>query len=127
MNRIPSQAQIRCANKIHNTLGIDLPSEFTSRAYWEYIQKYMDESKSKREAEYTVNGKSGVAEIVLSFNRIPAHCGECRLYIENAWFDEDGMFGDGITHSCPFGCQTFGCLVERPPDCPITPKMRGDT
>lgn len=122
MNRTPSAAQLRCAYRIKETLGIPLPDSYTRQAYWEFIKEHMEDSKSVDTKGYTINGKSGVAEIVISFDRIPAHCGECRLYIENEYFDEDACFGDGITRSCPFGCQQFGCLVQRPPDCPITPK-----
>lgn len=57
--------------------------------------------------------------ITLKFNKVPKHCGECPLYINNAYEEDKSWFGDGITHSCPFGGDTFGCLVERPKNCPI--------
>lgn len=83
-----------------------------------------NKKSSQNQCDYTLNDKDGVAEIVLSFNKLPAHCGECPLYIDNAEFDEDAGFGSGIVHSCPFGCETYGCLVKRPPDCPIVRKEK---
>ena len=69
---------------------------------------------------YNINSKSpSKGTITLSFDAIPKHCGECSLYIENMSVDDEPMWGDGIQHFCPFGAKTFGCLVERPDDCPI--------
>lgn len=55
--------------------------------------------------------------IVLCFHKIPEHCGECKIYKDNYYTDEDWGFD---MHYCPF-CKDsmFGCLVKRPQGCPI--------
>ena len=69
---------------------------------------------------YRINPKvHGKATITLSFDVIPKHCGECPLYINNVFVDDEPSWGDGISHFCPFGADYHGCLVERPKDCPI--------
>lgn len=68
---------------------------------------------------YKVNRKKCNGYIILSFDKIPKHCGECQLYQENSFYDEDSGWGSGIRHSCPFGGDVWGCLIERPQNCPI--------
>ena len=68
---------------------------------------------------YKLNKKKCEGYILLSFNKIPKHCGECQLYQENVYYDDDADWGSGERHYCPFGCSISGCLVERPKDCPI--------
>lgn len=121
---IPSKAQEECAQRISAALGIPLPEIRTRQSYWEYINKHLENSKQSKSgkqsyASYEINGAFTGYKIELSFNRMPKHCGECQLYIDSATFDEDAMFGDGIMRSCPFGADRFGCLVERPHNCPI--------
>lgn len=123
MNR-PSKSQEECAKRISAALSIPLPKIKTKQSYWEYINKYLEDAKqvSNHEpayASYEVNGAFTGYKIELVFDRMPRHCGECQLYIDSATFDEDAMFGDGIVRSCPFGADSFGCLVERPHNCPI--------
>lgn len=59
------------------------------------------------------------AQITLGFSVIPAHCGECPLYLNNIFVDDEPSWGSGISHFCPFGADYHGCLVVRPKDCPI--------
>lgn len=74
---------------------------------------------------YKVNSeKKTKGCITLNFDVIPSNCGECPLYMNNAVYDEDACWGDGVSHWCPFGADHYGCLVERPKDCPI--KVKGD-
>ena len=120
----PTKAQVECARRISTSLSIPLPEVNTKRSYWEYINAYLEDSKQVRNqrspyASYEVNGAFTGYKIELVFDRMPKHCGECQLYIDSATFDEDAMFGDGIMRSCPFGADRFGCLVERPHNCPI--------
>lgn len=71
------------------------------------------------------NRKNCKGYILLCFDGIPKHCGECPLYKETYYEDDEPMWGDGIIHYCPFGGDTFGCLVERPANCPIvTPENK---
>lgn len=74
---------------------------------------------------YSINSdKPSKGTITLNFKVIPNHCGECPLYMSNVYVDDEPMWGSGISHSCPFGSSHYGCLVERPKDCPI--KTRED-
>lgn len=57
--------------------------------------------------------------ITLGFTVIPKNCGECPLYMSNISVDDEPSWGSGISHYCPFGADYYGCLVERPADCPI--------
>lgn len=69
---------------------------------------------------YKVNSeKKTKGSITLNFDVIPNNCGECLLYLENMFVDDEPMWGDGVSHSCPFGAAMYGCLVERPKNCPI--------
>lgn len=73
---------------------------------------------------YRINSeKKTKGSITLNFDVIPNNCGECPLYMDNVYVDDEPMWGDGVSHSCPFGSSYYGCLVERPKDCPI--KIRG--
>lgn len=125
----PTKAQVECAQRISAALKIPLPEIKTKQSYWEYINKHLEDSKQSggskpSHVSYEVNGAFTGYKIELVFDRMPKHCGECQLYIDSATFDEDAMFGDGIVRSCPFGVDSFGCLVERPHNCPIV--KRGD-
>lgn len=75
--------------------------------------------RRERHIDVEVNNDSPV-RVSIGLSRMPKHCGECPLYLNNEHFDEDGFFGDCISRSCPFGASLFGCLVERPKDCPLT-------
>lgn len=69
---------------------------------------------------YSVNPKKkGKGTITISFDTIPKHCGECALYINNLFVEDEPSWGSGILHYCPFGADYHGCLVERPEGCPI--------
>lgn len=69
---------------------------------------------------FSLNSNSQSAgSIVLNFPIIPQHCGECPLYMNNIFVDDEPTWGSGISHSCPFGADYHGCLVERPSGCPI--------
>ena len=70
---------------------------------------------------YSINApKKKAGRITIDFSVIPKNCGECPLYMNNSFeYDEEFAFGDGIGNECPFGGNTFGCLVERPENCPI--------
>lgn len=69
--------------------------------------------------KYDFNKGSCKAYILLSFDSIPKNCGECPLYIENEIYDYDAGWGSGYKHECPFKCDNWGCLVDKPSDCPI--------
>lgn len=115
---LPTKAQEEYAKKIAAALKIPLPSVKTKQSYWEFINANSEAAK-KAPATYEVNGSRGRGEIVLSFDRIPNHCGDCSLYTNSAMYDENAFFGDGLTQCCPFGASTFRCLIVRPSDCPI--------
>ena len=69
---------------------------------------------------YEINPKTAKSAIVtLGFDVVPNHCGECPLYVNNVFVDDEPSWGSGISHYCPFGADYHGCLVERPKDCPI--------
>lgn len=63
--------------------------------------------------------KHSLASITIGVSRMPKHCGECPFYEASAVFDEDAFFGDCIVRSCPFGGDSWGCLVQRPDNCPL--------
>lgn len=68
--------------------------------------------------KYKVNSRAkSEGRITLSFTKVPAHCGECQLYVDTYYYDE---FSGRDRHYCPFGGDMYGCLVERPANCPIT-------
>ena len=58
-------------------------------------------------------------KIILEFEALPKNCSECPLYESNFYEEDETWFGDGITHYCPYGGSTWGCVVERPENCPI--------
>lgn len=67
-----------------------------------------------------INDKRNCAGyILLSFDKLPKNCGECQLYKDNSYYDEDAFWGSGVIHYCPYCDDMFGCLVERPKGCPI--------
>lgn len=72
-----------------------------------------------REIKTKVNDTASPVSVSIGLSRMPENCGECPFYIDTAYYDEDGGWGDGISHYCPFGCGLWGCLVERPADCPL--------
>ena len=90
-------------------------------AYADYMPgKYYISPHEELILGYGVNAASPYAgEIRLTFSRIPAHCGECPLYIGNTYIDDEPTWGSGIHHYCPFGADLYGCLVSRPDNCPI--------
>lgn len=59
------------------------------------------------------------ASIVIKFDKVPNSCNECLFYKNTFYVDEEPFFGDGIHHYCPFGASAWGCLIERPENCPI--------
>ena len=107
-----------CINKLSASYG---------RGY-NYRQEWIDVFKTElKEREYERNRirvtiqpeHRSAASITLGVSRMPQHCGECPFYEGTAYYDEDTFFGDGIVRYCPFGGDTFGCLVQRPANCPL--------
>lgn len=112
-NNKPTVKQISYATKISERTGIQLPEEQTMQSYWDYI------AENKDAPDILINSDVGAAHVTLSIRKVPKHCGECPFYLENEYIDDEPMWGDGISHWCPFGAEYFGCLVERPHDCPL--------
>lgn len=76
---------------------------------------------------YSLNNKKCKGYILISFDEIPKNCSECQLYLESGEYNEEACFGDNIIHSCPFGGSAWGCLLNRPKDCPIiTPENKSE-
>ena len=112
----PTQKQIKYANDIFVRTGIPLPEKFTFTAYKDYIASNKDKPDAP---SISINQGTGEAKITLFVKKMPSHCGECPFYQWNEYIDDEPLWGDGVSHSCPFGCDYFGCLVERPKDCPL--------
>lgn len=113
---IPTQKQIKYAKDISERTGIPLPEQATFASYREYISLNKDAPSAP---DISINRESGEAKVTLYVRKMPAHCGECPFYQWNEYVDDEPMWGDGVSHWCPFGCDHFGCLVERPKDCPL--------
>jgi hypothetical protein len=82
-------------------------------------KKALKEAEAKKVKISLTNEKYNAGTITIRFNKIPSNCEDCPLYQWNEYYDEDAFFGDGISHSCPFGTSVFGCAVKRPKNCPI--------
>ncbi len=78
-----------------------------------------EREKDKNRIRFELNPENPKVVLNIGLTRIPKNCTECPFYINNTEYDEDSSFGDGYTHSCPFGCGIWGCAIERPTDCPI--------
>lgn len=63
-----------------------------------------------------VGKKKNRPHITLSLSAMPKDCSECPLYKMTEYQDEDFIW---IHHYCPFGGNNWGCLMERPENCPI--------
>lgn len=109
-NNTPTKKQVKYANDIYERTGIPLPSQETFSAYREYIASNKDAPDA---TQVSINHCTGEAKVTLYVKKMPDNCGECPFY---QWNEHRG---DGVSHSCPFGCSHFGCLVERPEDCPL--------
>ena len=112
----PTQKQVKYANDISKRTGIPLPEQATFEAYREYISLNKDAPDAP---QVSINERMGEAKVTLYVKKMPTHCGECPFYQWNEYVDDEPSWGDGISYSCPFGCSHFGCLVERPKDCPL--------
>ena len=112
----PTQKQVKYANDISKRTGIPLPEQATFEAYREYISLNKDAPDIPH---VSINERMGEAKVTLYVKKMPAHCGECPFYQWNEYVDDEPLWSDGISYSCPFGCSHFGCLVERPKDCPL--------
>ena len=115
-NGLPTRKQVKYAQDISRRTGISLPNETTFSAYREYISKNKDAPNAPR---VYVNQNCGAAKITLYVTKMPSNCGECPFWQWNECVDDEPSWGDGVSHSCPFGCSHFGCLVERPAECPL--------
>ena len=111
-----TQKQIEFATAISKRTGIPLPDEEDIKLYSMYISNFKD-APSAPKVMFNEGQGEGVIKIIL--REIPKHCGECPFYEDTYYEDEEAFFGDGIRHYCPFGGDYFGCLVERPENCPI--------
>ena len=98
--RQATQKQIEFAKAISKRTGIPLPDREDIELYSMYISNFKDTPSAPRIMFGEGHGE-GCIKIIL--REIPKHCGECPLYDDY----------------CPFGCSLWGCLVERPADCPI--------
>lgn len=115
-NNAPTPKQIKYANDIYKRTGIALPTQETFSAYREYIALNKDAPDAP---QVSINRSTGEAKITLYVKTMPDNCGECPFYQWNEYIDDETLWGDGVSYSCPFGCSHFGCLVERPGDCPL--------
>lgn len=89
----------------------------------EWFRVFNDELlRRKNEIKTHINDTTYPVTVSVGLSRMPENCGECPFYINTAYYDEEGCWGDNIRHYCPFGCGYFGCLVERPSDCPLVVK-----
>lgn len=112
----PTQKQVKYANDISKRTGVPLPEQATFEAYREYISLNKD---APDVPQVSINERMGEAKVTLYVKNMPTHCGECPFYQWNEYVDDEPSWGNGISYSCPFGCSHFGCLVERPKDCPL--------
>jgi hypothetical protein len=108
--------QIKFAAVISERTGIPLPDKEDIKLYSEYISNFKDAPDAPRVMFNEGNGE-GYIKIIL--RKMPKHCGECPFYENTVYVDDEPFFGSGESHYCPFGCGVWGCLVERPVDCPI--------
>lgn len=107
-----------CINKLSATYG----RGYNYRQEWIAIfrTELSERERERNSIKATISPTGPVAaSITIGLSKIPKHCGECPFYESNAVFDEDACFGDVIMRSCPFGADHFGCLVERPNNCPL--------
>lgn len=79
--------------------------------------------RREKEIKTSINDASSPVFVSIGLSRMPENCGECPFYNSTTYCDEDAFFGDGIAHYCPFGCSLWGCLVEKPADCPLIEKI----
>lgn len=56
------------------------------------------------------------AEVRIQLSKMPKNCIECPLLIRHT---EEDSFDFGRTMSCPFGCDCYETVQERPCGCPI--------
>ena len=108
--------QIEFAKAISKRTGIPLPDKEDIKLYGMYISNFKNAPSAPRIMFGDGRGE-GMIKIIL--REIPKHCGECPFYEDTYYEDDEAWFGDGIRHYCPFGGGTWGCLVERPANCPI--------
>lgn len=108
--------QIKFATAISERTGIPLPETEDLTLYSMYIANFQNAPSAPK---VMLNNGEGEAYIKIILRKMPSHCGECPLYEENVYVDDEPLWGDGIIHSCPFGASHWGCLVERPLDCPL--------
>lgn len=115
--------QIEFATAISKRTGIPLPEKEDITLYSMYISNFKDAPSAPRIMFGEGHGE-GYIKIIL--REIPKHCGECPFYEDTVYIDDEPFFGDGVHHYCPFGASHFGCLVERPADCPIQEYKEGN-
>lgn len=114
--RPATQKQIEFAKAISKRTGIPLPDKDDIVLYRMYISNFKNAPSAPR---MTIGEGTGEAYIKIVLREMPKHCGECPLYEDSVYVDDEPFFGDGVHHYCPFGASHFGCLVERPADCPL--------
>ena len=114
--RPATKKQIEFATAISKRTGIPLPDREDLELYKMYISNFKNAPSAPRVMFGEGRGE-GYIKIIL--REIPKHCGECPFYEDTYYEDDEAWFGDGIRHYCPFGGGTWGCLVERPANCPI--------
>lgn len=114
--RQATQKQIEFAKAISKRTGIPLPDKDDIILYRMYIANFKNAPSAPR-VMFGEGSGEGMIKIIL--REIPKHCGECPFYEENYYTDDEAWFGNGVHHYCPFGGNLFGCLVERPMNCPI--------
>lgn len=82
-------------------------------------KKALREEEAKKVKVSLTDKRYNAGVITIRFNKLPETCPDCPLYQMNEFYDEYAGFGDGISHSCPFGASLWGCAIKRPKDCPI--------
>lgn len=97
----------RCINKLKNTNS-------------DWIEIFQNElNRRKNEIKVQLNNNKSPVYVSVGLSRIPKNCGECPLWLNNEYYDEHPTWGDGVSNWCPFNADYFGCLVERPKNCPL--------
>lgn len=97
----------RCLNLFKNT-----------NSDWIDIFQY-ELNRREKEIKTQLNNPKSPVYISIGLSRMPENCGECPLYLNNEYYDEHPSWGDGVSNWCPFDADYFGCLVERPKNCPL--------
>ena len=91
--------------------------------WYEIFHTELEErAKERNRIKTEVNPKNPKVFVTIGLSRLPEHCGQCPFYENSSYYDDEAGWGSGYVHYCPFGCSIWGCLNERPDDCPLQNK-----